>query len=720
MNGTTLRWLGLGASVALALALVLAEYHHLFSPVLFNDDGWWIGKPMLRQTVTPPGSYVLYHELIFLLGQFGSPVLMRLVTLFAHAAAAVPLMLLFLAAGWQRLPAALLAVALLALPVFSTQHVFISASHTLMGLPFALLGVYALISVMQRGASTGLGRFLGAGLAFAAAALLSPNYTLLPLLLLLAPLLCPRAYLANRQLRIAYGTLAALVVAAMLQTLVFTPHVYAQLDGWTSMSLSQPFVALKGAVRLIYVRVGGGGVVGQLLYLASGALCVAATMMVIGRAIAGQAPAVRALQPLWFLPAVLLLAGALTFAPAAFLTFLSDRYCFVPLVLSAAAGLSLLGRLTFDRWQRPVLQAGLFGLVLASTVTGAVSGAARFSGFESLHYQMATLFAVDEPQWKPRAQIVVFVPDELPGNGPANAYIHFSTGYLRYLSGREDIIGLIGPASAARRYPIVAQPNEFGSGGQYWGYQGAKYHRLTMVGVAPDRPLYLYHVADDGLLRRAAETLFPADDPGAIVRVPFGARPDAHAGAAESGLCSELGRDGLFVWPAPGLPASALAGPRDRYTACSLASVDVGYVPDQPPVPTAFTPEPGDLVELAVTLDGAALPSWNGRYTPTAPAMVALADGFAIYGLGDRVRVVDRENDASYLGPFTPNSTIRFFGVEGCRVEVSLDGQSLGRLSGGSLRGTLNLGTGFLERRWASSLQARYRQSRLGGCEAER
>ncbi|MEO1324409.1 MAG: hypothetical protein AAFV59_15530, partial [Pseudomonadota bacterium] len=149
--------------------------------------------------------------------------------------------------------------------------------------------------------------------------------------------------------------------------------------------------------------------------------------------------------------------------------------------------------------------------------------------------------------WPQHAQVVVFLNHK--SFNPVYGYLHFSSGYLRYVANRPDISGLVGSAESANRWPFVQKLDSTWAtkGGEYWAAVDGKTTRYRMIGLVQDRPLFVYRQLRDGSIVSAAHTVFV--DATGLRSIQKGAAPNSRIALdRHQGIC-KLSTDTTVVWP---------------------------------------------------------------------------------------------------------------------------------------------------------------------------
>lgn len=134
-------------------------------------------------------------------------------------------------------------------------------------------------------------------------------------------------------------------------------------------------------------------------------------------------------------------------------------------------------------------------------------------------------------------------------NKNAGGFNHWSTWYLRGVSGNRQLIGLMGEARTTTILPFVAQYRDHDP--SYWAdvEGGIGKYRLAMVGLEKDCATFAYTLFADGSYQ-AVNLLFPSeDDPQTFVIVASGKSYNPTSTVVANSVCTDVltGRDVLWV-----------------------------------------------------------------------------------------------------------------------------------------------------------------------------
>lgn len=490
-----------GGSRTLAAALVgalafaatlLIQRDFVLNSYLHADDAIFIPRALAGQASIPPS-----HPLIYLaleaLGPIASISTLKLLStgFLGLAAALMALWLLRMGAGI--LPAGLAAVALVIHPVAIDQGLFVTGSHPIIGTVLVLGSILLIMDGWSRSLMVATGT-AGAAAAFALlAALASPCYFLAPL--------APLVWLAVAAASEWRGWRRLVVLSAVLSTPIIL-HVlrdgmqyhYTALTGWIDFSPENVAANLARAVWLVLRPVFAP----PLALTATYALGLASVSACLGLAVwntsrqGTPADAIRPSRRLILGSAAMLVTAALAFGPSAIVTNYVPRHATAPFLLGALAVLApllwavsrlpLSARLTSASFVIVLVAAGIRSAQLRDRALGPELAAQRAA---------MRVIATEATSWEPNAQIVLVLPAD--SQSPTKGFNHWSTWYLRAVSGRADVLALFGREADLDASPFIKVYRDDGE--IFWRVANGRSQRIRMPGLEAGRPLYYYRLS---------------------------------------------------------------------------------------------------------------------------------------------------------------------------------------------------------------------------------
>lgn len=680
------------------LSLVVAEGAEVFDNYLYADDGYWVAMPMrgYPQTVQ---NYQLFHDAIFWISYFQSVPLLRISLILAHAASAGILYLIFRQASVDRMPAVAASVFSATLPIFALQHLFISASHMVAGLPVFLLGVLAISKLSaDQGRKNWL--YTVASLLFlGVAARVSPLYSLAPLV---APvgLITGRASKSLLRNALAFTLVLGLSGGELYMRLRYQPHVYAKAQGWSDVSFSHVIANVREAMDIVTQRMLDQNSIASAFFLL-GVLAVSAAIWL------GVAKGWRSWRGWARLCSfsgtgmLLLAASALVFGPASVVSVFQDRYGMVPAMLGVAAVACFLRPLlNADQSKRKWAIVSGLGLMILSNLIGlrSVQHAAA-SGLGTAHAWLEQAILEDRADWKSQPQIVVLLPET--GRSPAGAFPHFSTGYTRLLAGRDDLYALVGKASEADAWPFVDKQNLFGSGAGYWVARQGKVARTHMAGLRKDRPLYVYAPDKEGRPRLLERVVFVSSD--GLLTAEAGQPVAVAPGEGAKALCAEVATGKSALWPYFQEVRSKQNNKMGAETAVFFDTARGGAGAEKH---WSLSIPSGSRVEIDFTIEGARSVATDatpadapepGRDSP----MPLSAPFLAVYQVTGGFWIEDRISGRLHRSDSPGGKTsIELSGYEGCGFSLTVDNVPKGILGSHQISGDWLWGRGVGQSYW--------------------
>lgn len=520
-------------AIATFCALLWVERDQLVADYLFADDGYWVALPLLGRIEVLPG-YFVFQTALFWLAKAESLPLLRIALLVPHATAAGLLFLIVRKTQLPRLLAAMTALATLTLPVFPLQHVFVSGSHMIAGLPFAMLGILASTQLQH---SQHRKNWLFATIAvisLVVAARTSPVYTITPLLVIVAVVLyCPfGGGIKFVKLLLAVSTVT---ITLLCLQLFAAPHTYEAFPGWVSLSTERVFANLQKARKLFSNRaITPGAMAGAIAVLVGFVLAFA-------RRPRGVSTFDSSTLKVF---ALLASVSLLTFLPTTVLLFFGDRYVLVPAVFGVASLMAL--ALPYLVHQSALLQSvsavGLSSILVANLIAIETSQKALTKGYNQTH-QWLLAVAGNGATWKNRPQVIAIVPQTNPS--VFSGAEMFTSTYMQYISQRLDVKSLIGKSSEIDAWPFVEDNN-----GSSIGKRAGIVRSLRLHGLNKGSPIYLYQSGDDGQPRLAELVGFVRS--GKLAVITSGEAFDQSKEYADlKSFCQLVEAKRAFVWPYP-------------------------------------------------------------------------------------------------------------------------------------------------------------------------
>jgi hypothetical protein len=181
------------------------------------------------------------------------------------------------------------------------------------------------------------------------------------------------------------------------------------------------------------------------------------------------------------------------FAPISILTNVQLRYLLGPTFFATLAlGIALYILSDHHKYARKILSAGL-GIICIMLINLSKDYATQRFSFSAERQKTIQSFVKEQvAEWTPDSQVVL-VLDKMPP-GFTGGYNHWSTQYLRFITNRTDIIGLIGHNSWLKFNPIIKKYRDHGS--EFWTTvdtpTGSRMARKQMIGIEKNRPTYIY------------------------------------------------------------------------------------------------------------------------------------------------------------------------------------------------------------------------------------
>lgn len=678
-------------------------FDYLSSRLLIADDTIFVGSYLLKTSTGAPAAQVFYYGLLRILSALGSAAPPKLALLLMQSAIAWCAYRILFRFSESRVTSVCLGLAIALFPVAVDQTYFMSGAHPTAGALLFFASCVILVEALfreQLGRPVALFCFLLVeGSLLLLTGFASPIFTLGPAFLIVIALLVLAAsddtrWFSRRSLIIAITSLLPLALyAAFIHN-----HHYGEKAGWVDMSIEQIKTNLQTAMQFVFVNpfakdpvVAAGYLVG---FGVLAAILLAAAITQKWRI--EKLTARRAVLVAGFL----LLASALTFAPGSVITEMQPRYVAASFMIAALA-LSipiaiLLGRTLGAGTPHKIgVLAGL-SLIAGTAVIHNVN-LAREALAPELKSHSLIVETLSRMEWKDDDQILVLLPQGYAS--PTKGLNHWSSWYLRVVTRKAGILGLIG--SQGERDDLNASSlfvEKYADHDPiYWGEQGGRAYRKSMMGLERGRPTYVFSPSSDSSLSLVPLLLWRKQE---IAAIAPGAMPSsAHAVGRAGGLCQmDAIKDALI------LTEDAETPPLETVS-------KTAYAADGKSAHVVRVPPLGDgLASIKVVLGGDDLGASLGSaaYTETSPPMPLQGPDFSIYAGGVSYFVAARDQGPAQMSirPAKGQDVdIRLIGCPEKFAVLMVGGSVAGIVDGAEFAGEWTLGRGFLQRFWKGHIK---------------
>ena len=495
------------ATSAIAISL-LQRWDILFSHILVQDDQTYLVDFLLFDS-DPSGislSYLKWYSQTF--GLIGSRVYLIL-------NAAISIGILSCIILWATKSKVIsLSPLLAALAVSSeTQFIFINGSHTTSALPAIAAFCGAIIILWQANYRLTIAcAALASILAFIVATNLTtvaPGLTISALTILTSP----ASQGGKNYIKMATTIFVALFGPAYFYIFSFINKAgrnhYLDNDGWVDFNIERSFSRIAEAVDYLSFEM---PFLLILFIIAASISTVAFTMSLRTK---GRNPTLDIFGPqrshIFTVSLLFIAVAALCYAPAVTVPQSAARYFEIPTLFVGTALITLI----LSMLQRNVRKPGLAAAFIVALPVSIFSTRAMLE--DTYGSLAASTHAIERGLQQhiehiPLNAQIIIVGRQLPFSG----FNHWSTGTLRFLTGRVDVIGLIGNESSIGSYdPFVQSWRRHGP--EYWRLDndGVR-RRIQMIGLEQGRPTFGFRFDHEtGELRPAEIVSF--DNNGQLV-----------------------------------------------------------------------------------------------------------------------------------------------------------------------------------------------------------
>jgi hypothetical protein len=695
------------ASTTAVFALFLAlNTQYVLSDFVFQDDLIYLSRSIFGQSLIPSSDFIPY-VLIDYLGRFQSVPVIKLSLLMLYSITAGFCSLLFYRITRNLGVSIGIAVFVVLYPVDEAQIIFVTGSHSTFSTCFIVMAYF----LFEYSDEDGYRQVLGIGGAMfflILASMTSPTAYLTPFLL---PIwLLVQSLVRDKSVFVVKNMLfyLFLIIVGFLPLVIgkgFDEHHYSGLVGWTEFSAERVFDNLISAIFKVSksVSAGGNGAVLTYCFFAFSLLITAVVAIrqsgrkeqkedvLVGRE--------QMIERLKILAVNSLLVAALTFGPVSILTGMLGRYLVSPSVFALIFLISIYLILFFN--EKSLSKVGY--LIACIFLIGGLLNASRggqmrnqyLGGYLATHNKIAELVNKEERHWKSNSQVLLLTHDRFPT--PTIGFNHWSSWYLRLVSGRVDLLAVIGSDKWISGSPFVKSYADHG--GEYWKVINGRSTRTKMIGFELKRPLYAYSQSESGEFRKVDLVTFVGT--GSVKNIQFGGSAESTENLTR--FCKQGTEATTFVWHmniGQNRSVTNLAleeGTLEPFNG-ALASTEDFSIAREKTVSVNLSLSQA----FSTTLVLKSSETVNKlEYTKHFPPMPLLSKTLAIYQIPEGYRIVDRVSDKSWVIKSGKEMTLNISGIEGCLATLVVNDKILGQLGSNSMNGDWSFGAGFKERKWS-------------------
>lgn len=666
----------------------------ILSSFLVQDDNRHLPRGIFNQVEVAQDSPGKFYVIILgsLTGSIGLVKSLTL-TFFGLLAACIYLALKPLIANY--LLRGGIALFITTFPVAVDQPYFLTGAHPTMGVAM-VMGALAWVTLSLHAERRVLLAFIGAFVICIVAFRFSPTMFLIPL----APALWAGGAVILGKLErryIVFFCVPVVLLGILLAWLGYQAAHYTSSSNWNSALEASVFSNLYAALTMPIDRLARHFEVAAFLYASLGLALVAASVWLAIRI------ALRLLQEKatlsdqdnirLFLFIACAITGGLAFGPSALAANFLDRYS-IPVLIFTSLGLFAMVSILLSRMPSRVLTGAGIMLLLASAWNISIRSdwAERIHGRAlHTHHMMNQIAQRDADTWPENSQIVFLL-----GNGEGvttGGLNHWSSWYVRAISGRQDLIGLVGFDKWATNDPFVETYRDHGP--EYWNADRSR--RFKMFGLERDRPTFLYYIKRGDEQPAAMPVAFPGNDGFDVLT------PGASLMSVRSAGAQKASAVGSFLWrPQPegfvsrqgcngNLPTTRQKG---NFLTLSTTAGETYSLSAAIPADACFSLELAGQPLFPVTS--------AVKNSATTPPMPLLGDAIAIYqkdkyysvilrDTGEKIRLYHESGDQAFR--------IVIYGKQGSWAELNVGGFSY-PLPSSIFEDGIVVGKGFLDRSW--------------------
>lgn len=707
-----------GLAFILTYAFVLVTRWGFLGDFLDEDDTIYLTRMLLD---SPLKSGFNQHGLLDIFASFGSISILKQVPILALGSCSGVIALLFrMCAPSTPIALAVMVGAVLAtIPISTDQIVFVTSSHPTIALCFMLVGVLMFMVSAETDKWAYVSYIAVSSLALMCAATFSPVGRLAPVALPLWILVSFLIYCCDWNRKWLYksscGFFLSSLFAFVYYVALFKLHHYVGQKGYIEFTLDRILQNLeKSIIRLIEIY-SAWDLSSSVVLIIVGALLFVAFWRWGLNSRKDPFPHARnrllSNRKLLMLSACTLILAALTFGPGSVVVAFQDRYMVAPLTLALLSICSFAYTLTEAYPKRSAYSVFVSVFIVIFVANGLQAYSlvrADRQVFLDTHKSVKKMVEEEASRWEQDAQVVILLSED-EFKSPTRGYNHWSTWYLRYLSGIPEIIGLLGYEKWIDEGVFVEQYRDHGS--EYWDDSGDRKRRIRMKGLERDRPMYVYQQQPSGYFEIVDHIIFGVSD--GLNSVSTGYTLEQGIGEEIRDIC-RCGTPNILVWPGMDLvdeymnTGSAFA---DSYSLTAhpvKSSYDYSF-DGTSMISREFKVKKNRAFRLHLTIENASRHELT-EYNEHNPPMPVLAPSIAIYQRGHGISIANRGNGVRREVPRESHGEIDLVleGIDGCVVLLMSDGELLGKTPNRSIGGVWQFGRGFLQRYWEGQVEIEF------------
>lgn len=703
-------------SLLIGSLILRAVLHHdyIFSTLLISDDTIFIGSFVFGGPLSGPKAQEAFYGTLKLLAVGGSLVPPKLFLFFIQGCILFSFYRIIKRFGGSRVMSAALALFATCYPISVDQNYFMSGAH-----PTAAVAVFMVFCVIYveslfRNWIGDKLRYLGflvvQGMLLYVCGFSSPTFTLMPLILVPATVLTILVSPDEKKASLVNLAFVALsTVPMLLYYKAIHHHHYGDLLGWSDYSLGRILENFSKSLGYIFLRPFKNHLLSLVGYMAGLFIVVVAclaTMFRRSKRVFGGRMDPKLLVFLLFL----LIASALTFGPSSILVFFTTRYV-VPAATIAFLALALLVAVLLRRVQSAssvhdmALWSGTGLLAIVAIAHNVNRTNLELEPFKKSDALIKV--ALESVPVESDDQLLIILPKGY--QTPTMGYNHWSTWYLRVLTGNPNVIGLVGSDSMRQQLSaselFVDEYRDHGS--EYWGVTNGRSSRKRMKGLERSRRLFVLTPDGEGGLSLKpfifwhGETLFT---------LAPGQSADAVAMSSSGGnICTSGFGDSVSVSDALWVASDPKIPNLEHFQQI----IDINYQADATTsisVPVSVRPEKLSFLRAVLSSEDVDQnKSSSVTFSSIYPPMPMKGPDFAVYLSNGSYRVLSKNNGAAKAQVTAISGESIDISMIGCPSSfalLSVNGAFSGVIPDAKFTGSWELGKGFLDRYWAGEIES--------------
>lgn len=685
--------------VALVVRAVFSA-DYLSSTFLFQDDTIFIGHYLFNVDMVSPATQKFYYGMLEFLSGFNSLFPPKLFLFMMQALMGYCFYRIVFEYSRSYTIGVASAIFAISYPVSIDQNFFMAGAHPLAATTVFLVFLALFVRQLKVGLSDSLVKngiwvlLLGAILLICVRS--SPTYVLIPLILIPVVISLVMTDTNTAKFRPANIALIAFAfIPSLVQYFTAKQYHYGNVTGWTDYSPERVLGNFQKSLTHILIDPTSNFTVIKFTYIVLLAgIFLILLMGVIKYRNNKRTPVVHAI----IVGGICLLSAAMVFGPSSITTSFITRYTYAPFILFVLVifiGIGWIFTNYADQKYKIIVQLCLTCLAFVAII----------HNINKTHKYLAPYLAghdviketLSKNKWADNDQVLIVLPNKYRHG--TMGFNHWSTWYLRVITGQPKLIGVITSNSDKRsiNFDDLFINKYRDHGKEFWGTRNGRSYRKTMIGLEKRRVTTVYLPTEADQLQKTPMLVWDGLSLTSL-------QPSQETGKLKN-MCQLLEQNnGAFIISISRKRSSE----QPLYTTLITSSFSFDGTELQNVVVPSYGKTPSELVISFQHDVQNSKPGENKPYSKSNPPMPVVGPDFAVY-TWDNIVDVRARNGASVKRkktyPYGAQVEIKLSGCPGGLALLSMNGDIIGVIPQAKFSGQWTLGRGFLQRYWTGKIE---------------